>query len=126
MRRPSASKLLTAGAILVSASAAAACGRTTVVGDNRMLTVGITEYRLAPQEVRVSQGLLTIVVHNYGRLTHSLAVSQDGQAEGATSPVGPGQSVELALQLPPGRYTMASTILSDQALGAYGSLTVTR
>ena len=35
----------------------------------------------------------------------------------------PGQSAELFATLAAGKYLMASTILSDQALGAYGTLT---
>jgi hypothetical protein len=41
-----------------------------------------------------------------------------------TQPIAPGQTTELDLDLAPGTYQMASTILSDQALGAFGTLTV--
>lgn len=126
MCRRCAVKLLAATALVVAATVLASCGRTAVVGGDRSLSVGLTEYRLTPQAVRVSEGLLTIVVHNYGRLTHNLAISVNGQTEGSTNPVPPGQSADLALELTPGTYTMASTLLSDQALGAYGTLTVTR
>lgn len=97
-----------------------------VVGSDRTLTVGLTEYRLMPQQARVSEGLLMIVVHNYGRLAHNLAISVDGQTEGSTTPLRPGTTAQLPLELMPGTYTMASTLVSDQALGAYGTLTVTR
>lgn len=104
----------------------AACARTAVVGGNRTLSVGLTEYRLKPDNARVSAGIVTIEVHNYGRLTHNLAVSSDGQTTAATKPLWPGQSATLSLALSPGHYQLASTLLSDQALGAYGTLTVTR
>ncbi len=87
--------------------------------------MALTEYRLHPQDVRVSAGLLAIFVHNYGRLTHNLTLSIDGLGAGSTGPLLPGQSTELVVYLTPGRYVMASTILSDQALGEYGTLTVT-
>ena len=127
MRRRWALKHL-AGAVLVLGSAGlAACGRTAVLGSDRTLTVGVTEYRVIPQKVRMSEGLVNFEVHNYGRLTHNLAISRDGQSEGSTTPLAPGQSANLALELTtPGTYTMASTMLSDQALGAYGTLIVTR
>jgi plastocyanin len=111
--------------VLVGACVAAACGRTAVVGRDRTLNVGVTEYRLTPESARVSAGWLTIAVHNYGKLTHNLAVSSDGQTEASTKPVWPGQTAWLTVALSPGRYQIASTLLSDQALGAYGTLTVT-
>ena len=101
------------------------CGHTTVVGSDRTLQLALSEYRLNPQSVRVKSGPVTIVVHNYGRLTHNLVISQNGQWAGATKPLAPGQSTELSVTLPPGTYLMSSTILSDEALGEYGTLTVT-
>ena len=42
----------------------------------------------------------------------------------STKPIAPGQTAQLDAALPPGHYLMASSILSDQALGAYGTLIV--
>jgi len=53
-------------------------------------------------------------------------ISLAGRPELSTKPIGPGQSAQLYATLTPGEYLMASTILSDQALGAYGTLTITR
>jgi hypothetical protein len=111
---------------VASALAAAACGHTRVVGAGRTVDIGLTEYRLIPQDVRAGAGVLTLEVHNYGRLTHNLVVTLDGQQQGATPPLAPGDSAGLTLTLRPGTYLMASTLLSDQALGAYGTLKVTR
>jgi hypothetical protein len=36
----------------------------------------------------------------------------------------PGQTVDLPVSLTPGKYSIASTIQSDQTLGVYGTLTV--
>jgi hypothetical protein len=69
-------------------------------------------------------GTVAILVRNYGRLTHNLAVTEDGQLVAATDGIPPGRSAELDLSLAPGRYLLASTILSDQSLGLYGTLTV--
>jgi hypothetical protein len=117
-----ASKLAPALAGLVLLSG---CGHTEAVGNDRTLYVALSEYRVTPQSVRVSAGPLTVFVHNYGRLTHNLVITLNGQTTGTTRPIWPGQSAEIALMLTPGTYLMSSTILSDQALGQYGTLTVT-
>ena len=103
----------------------AGCGHTENVGASRTLQMGLTEYRLTPENARVSAGVLTIVVHNYGVLTHNLVVSSNGQTVDSTQPIWPGQTADLSLSLAPGDYQMASTIQADQALGEYGTLTVT-
>jgi hypothetical protein len=115
-----------AAVALACALLLSACSHAHVVGPDRTLQMALTEYRLRPQDVRVSAGPLTILVHNYGRLNHSLAVSLGRSSAGSTGPLLPGQSAILSLYLTPGHYLMASTILSDQALGEYGTLTVTR
>ncbi len=114
-------------ALLVAASAPVltACAHTSVVGSDRTVRVELTEYRLHPQTIRASAGLLTIVVHNRGVLDHDLVVSWDGQTIDSTQPMRPGQTVDLALNLAPGRYSIASTVQSDQTLGVYGTLRVT-
>ena len=113
--------------LLVAASLAlvSGCGHTQVIRGDRTLYLALNDYRVAPQSVRVSSGQVTIFVHNYGRLTHNLVVSLHGQSTGSTQPIWPGQSAEMTLSLVPGTYLMASTILSDQALGEYGTLKVT-
>jgi len=105
---------------------AAGCGTTTRIASGGTLQVALSEYHVRPQSVSATSGPLTIAVHNYGRLSHDLVISLDGHPELSTPPIPPGQTMALEATLAPGQYLMASTILSDQALGAYGTLTVTR
>ena len=84
--------------------------------------MALTEYHVPPQSVQAAAGPLTIVVHNYGRLSHNLVIAQDGHPQASTKAIPPGQTTDLFTTLPPGQYVMASTILADQALGAYGTL----
>jgi uncharacterized cupredoxin-like copper-binding protein len=119
------SKLAIGAVLLALASLSSGCGHAVEVGGDRTLQVSLSEYHVLPQSVRVSAGSLTIVVHNYGRLAHNLVLFQNDVSTGATKPIWPGQSAQLTVTLSPGTYLMASTILSDQALGAYGTLTVT-
>jgi hypothetical protein len=101
------------------------CGHTQAVGSDGILQVSLSEYRVTPQSARARPGPLILVVRNYGRLTHDLVISLGGHPEASTKPIAPGQTADLAVTLPAGQYLMASTILSDQDLGAYGTLTVT-
>ena len=103
----------------------AGCASTTKVAAAGTLRVALTEYHVQPQSVSAAGGTLTILVHNYGRLSHNLVISLDGKPQASTGPISPGQTTELLATLPPGKYLMSSTILSDQALGAYGTLNVT-
>lgn len=119
--------------MVIAASALAAlgillagCGHTATVGRYRTLRVALTEYRIAPQKVETTAGELTILVHNVGKLTHNLAISQGSQVVDETPPIWPGTTGELVVVLTPGTYTMGSTLFSDQALGEYGTLTITR
>jgi len=117
-------KLAPALVALAVGALLAGCGQTHRVGAGRSLQMTVTEYRLRPQDVSMGAGTVAILVHNLGRLTHNLAVTEDGQLVAATDGIPPGSSAELDLSLAPGRYLLASTILSDQSLGLYGTLTV--
>jgi hypothetical protein len=117
-------KLLFTTVSLALVGTAAGCGQTRTVGAGRTLSVALTEYRLNPENARASAGVIAILVHNYGRLTHNLVVSEHGQQIGSTKPLAPGESAELDLNLAPGSYLMTSTIQSDQALGEYGTLSI--
>jgi len=112
---------LTAGLLIAGLTG---CGSTTTVRSGQTLRVALTEYRVTPQDVDVPAGLVTISVHNYGRLSHDLVISQGSVTEASTQPIAPGQTTDLVAVLSPGTYQMASTVLADQALGAYGTLTV--
>jgi hypothetical protein len=100
------------------------CGHSHVVGADRTLEITLSEYRISPDSIRAPSGSLTVVVDNDGRLTHDLVISLSGHPEAATKPIPPGQTAVLVVSLQPGQYQMTSSILSDQALGTYGTLTV--
>ena len=115
--------LLVSGCFL-GAGALAGCGHTHQVGSGRSVRIALTEYRLNPQSVSVSTGTLMMSVHNYGRLTHNLVVSENGNSIASTHGIPPGGEAELDLSLAPGTYLMTSSISSDEALGEYGTLMV--
>ncbi|MEA2145029.1 MAG: hypothetical protein QOG59_616 [Solirubrobacteraceae bacterium] len=112
--------------VLGGLSGLAGCGATAHVGANRSLEIGLSEYRVTPQRVQARAGALSLFVRNLGRVSHNLTLSADGQSLATTKPIRSGQSVWLFVDLAPGSYTMASTMFSDQALGQYGTLVVSR
>ena len=57
-------------------------------------------------------------------LDHNLALFQNGQTIDSINPLSPGETSQMTLILSPGTYSMASTVLSDQSLGAYGTLNI--
>jgi hypothetical protein len=116
-------------AALVAASLACAvtavgCTHPVHVPASGTLQVGLSDYRLVPDRLAATAGTLTLVAHNFGRMTHNLTVSSHGSLVASTRPIAPGATATLSLRLAPGRYRIASTILSDQALGEFGTLTV--
>lgn len=113
-------------AAAAAAVAVASCGASATIPKDGTLRIGLEEYRLVPGAVHTTAGILTLVVHNYGRLTHDLVISLDGRREIATKPLAPGQTTVLDAALIPGTYTMSSSILDDEALGVYGTLSVSR
>ncbi|MGH2873135.1 MAG: hypothetical protein ACRDL5_11825 [Solirubrobacteraceae bacterium] len=115
--------LATAG---LAAVTAAGCAHVTTVPRDGTLRVALTEYRVIPQDVHTTAGVLTLVVHNYGRLTHDLVISLAGQAEVSSGSIAPGQTAVFDAGLLAGDYVIASSIDSDSALGAYGTLDVGR
>jgi plastocyanin len=121
MSGPRAPKL---ALLAACASLLLGCSHAQVVGSSHTLHLAVSEYRLSPQDVHASAGDLTIYVRNDGRLTHNLVISHDGQPAASTQPIRPGQTAALTMYLLPGTYSMASTLFSDQVLGAFGTLKV--
>jgi plastocyanin len=113
-------------AALAVAAALGACAGATRIGPSRSVTVSLSEYRLRPNALQVSPGRLQIVVRNLGSVTHDLVVARGNIWMAVTRPLFPGQSQTLTLTLARGRYTMFSSLLSDQALGVYGTVQVGR
>ena len=123
-------------AVLGAAAVAAGCGgepaAVTVSGST--LRVTLDEYRIRPQNVRMTAGRIHLVATNTGRLTHNLVVesiTDDPTKEvvyGRTDTAHPGQTVTERdpITLKPGRYRLACTISNHENLGQYGTLTIVK
>jgi plastocyanin len=120
--------------LVVSALAlcAVGCGPDPVEIEGRTLRLRLDEYRIMPQDVRVREGRLRIVVTNVGRLTHNVKVVRrdpdDLEASpeeiGGTTSTHPGESASVTLDLEPGEYRLACTLANHDDLGQYGTLLV--
>jgi hypothetical protein len=121
---PSRSRPLLAISVLGACLLVTGCSHPVSVGRRGVVQVALTEYRLRPDDIVARAGQITFVAHNFGRLTHDLTIESGSAVVGSTLPIPPGGVQTLTLTLPAGRYTVASTIQSDDALGEHGSLTV--
>jgi plastocyanin len=119
-------KLRTVLAALLLGLAVGGCAHPVSAGVGGTVRVALNEYRLNPASIRARAGSLTVVATNLGRLAHNLVVSRGGVTQATMKPIGPGQSGQLTVTLVPGTYLIGSTLLSDEALGLYGHVTVTR
>jgi Flp pilus assembly protein CpaB len=110
------------------AAALAGCTHSVTASPRRPVTVTLMEFGLRPDSIRATVGTLTFQVQNLGRLTHNFVIEPAGQAApvASTAPIPPGTSTTLTVTLPAGRYTIASTIQQDTALGQDGALSVVR
>jgi plastocyanin len=109
-------------------------GDEPVTIDGRTLHLRLDEYRIMPQDVRVSSGRLRIVATNVGRLTHNVKIVRQDPADleapaeemGGTRTTQPGESAAVTFEdLEPGAYRLACTIANHDDLGQYGTLEVT-
>jgi plastocyanin len=123
-------------AVLGAAAVAAGCGGepAAVAVPGNTLRVGLDEYRIQPQNVRMKAGRIHLVAVDDGRLTHNLvieSITDDPTKEvvyGRTDTAHAGQTVTERdpITLKPGRYRLACTISNHENLGQYGTLTVVR
>ena len=104
----------------------AACSQPVHIGGRRLVEVALTEYRIRPNDVVAPAGSLTFQVRNDGRLSHNLVIAYGSDVMAATQAIPPGQTGIISVVLPPGRYTISSSIASDETLGDHGTLRVTR
>jgi plastocyanin len=88
------------------------------------VTVTETEFKLTPTGIRVaSPGTLVIRIRNAGRIPHAFAIEGPG-SKAAVSPIAPGHTAELPIELQPGRYRWFCPIDRHRAKGMRGQIVV--
>jgi uncharacterized cupredoxin-like copper-binding protein len=92
-------------------------------------TIVMSDYEYRPRDVRVRRGQ-TLTVLNDGGIAHNLTLERGPNAREETDELAgtasflKGDSEQLRVDLPPGRYVMVCTVPGHRELGMTGSLTV--
>jgi hypothetical protein len=102
-------------------------GLVAVGGQPTRAQVVEHEYWLNLSRLQLKPGHTIIEVDNFGQDPHDLRIQRIGAHHIAgTKVVPPGGRTELALNLPPGRYSIWCSIADHRKRGMYAVLTVKR
>jgi hypothetical protein len=101
------------------------CGEPDAVAvDATPLWLTLSEYRIAPQAVRVPAGRVEILVRNGGTAVHRLEICSADRTRtlAASPPLRPGQTARLVVELPPGAYVDTCAVERHDTLGEHGTI----
>ena len=102
-----------------------ACNRgSTDVVPGSTVALKLTDYRIAPQRVRVKPGRITFTVRNTSRLPHNWLVAGRGRVRARIKTMLPGESGTVTVRLGHGTYRMYCSQAHDEQLGEYGTVSV--
>jgi plastocyanin len=91
----------------------------------QQVRVAESEFKLDPGNLDVKKsGPITIMVHNKGKIAHSLAVEGNGIDKRIPGTIAPGSSKTLQLTLKPGKYEWYCPVDGHKGLGMKGEITV--
>jgi plastocyanin len=116
----------------LAASVLAGCGGGDEDGSQAARaanTVVMSDYEFRPRDVQVDRGT-TLTVLNEGGIAHNLKVERGPNPRRETDELAgtpsflKGDSEQLRIDLPPGRYVMVCSVPGHRELGMTGSLTV--
>jgi uncharacterized cupredoxin-like copper-binding protein len=89
------------------------------------VNVSETEYKLSPSDPTVKKGTVTINAENAGKVQHSIEVEGPGGEQRLKTPLNPGQSGTLKVNLSkPGKYEWYCPLDGHKDLGMKGEITV--
>ncbi|HZO60414.1 MAG TPA: plastocyanin/azurin family copper-binding protein [Solirubrobacterales bacterium] len=118
--------------VLACALTAAGCGGDSGNGSPAAgtdLTVQMRDYEFDPRDVNLAPGAV-IHVTNEGQIAHNLKIergpdpTEETQELAGTDSFLPGDSENLEIALPRGRYAMVCTVPGHRELGMTGRLRV--
>lgn len=121
--------------LLVAAVLTGCSGDPPVEIEGRELRLELDEYRITPQDVKITPGRLRIVATNVGRLTHNVKIVKVNEDDREAPPIEidgtrtaqPLDTESTTIEaLKPGEYRLACTIGNHDDLGQYGKLIVSQ
>ena len=121
--------------LLVAAALGGCSGDPPVEIEGRELRLELDEYRITPQDVKITPGRLRIVATNVGRLTHNVKIVKINPDDREAPPIEidgtrtaqPLDTESTTIEaLKPGEYRLACTIANHDDLGQYGKLIVSQ
>jgi len=101
---------------VLGAAAAALVARAGAATATR-ITVTESEYHLTLSRRTFRPGRVTFVVHNHGKIAHSLAVRGPGVSKRLRGTISPGGSKTLVVRLSKGTYKLFCPVDSHAKLG---------
>jgi Cupredoxin-like domain len=114
-----------AASLVTALAACAGCGEPSPVArDAASLRLTLSEYRIAPQAVRVPAGRVELLVRNGGATVHRLQLRSEDRTRtlASTPPLRPGETARVVLDLPPGTYVDACAGERHATLGEHGTI----
>jgi plastocyanin len=118
--------LARATAMLVALAAMTGCGgdEPTAVARGHEVAIVLDEFLIAPQNVNVAPGPVTLRIADRGRLRHQFRLWGGGGEPVVVRTIFPGDEVVRTADLKPGEYRMVCTVSNHAELGMTGRLVV--
>jgi uncharacterized cupredoxin-like copper-binding protein len=111
---------------LVAMAVVIGCGgdEPTAVARSEPVEITLDEFLIAPQDVIVPRGRVTLRIADRGHLRHSFRLQGADGEPVAVKAIFPGETKERTADLAPGEYRMVCTVSNHAELGMTGRLVV--
>jgi plastocyanin len=118
--------LARAAAALLATLLLAGCGagEPTVHAGGGAIAITLDDFLIAPQDVVVPRGPVTLRIADRGRLRHSFRLWGADSEPVAVRTIFPGEEKVRTADLAPGEYRMVCTVSNHAELGMSGRLVV--
>lgn len=114
---------LVAAAGATAALACCACGKPAAVAvSGTTLSLTLSDFAIAPQDVDLPAGRVTLEVRNAGSVAHRLQVRAGTRVLATGRPLPPGQRTTVVVTLAPGTYVTTDPLDRNDTLGQRGEI----
>jgi len=118
------SRAHTLALVAVPLALAGGCGDAapTVRSSDARARVVLDDYLVAPQELSVPSGRVTLEIVNRGRVGHTFRLRREGRLYAEVPTLLPGERTTITRELPRGGYRIFCAIANHEELGLHGTL----